>query len=87
MSCCGKQRLAGALAPRPAPQVSAAHPARKRRATHVFFEYIGATALTVSGPISGRSYRFECTGSRLPVEPVDRAALAAIAQLRQVAGP
>jgi hypothetical protein len=48
---------------------------------------VGATALTVSGPISGRSYRFECTGSRLPVEPVDRAALAAIAQLRQVSGP
>jgi hypothetical protein len=87
MSCCGKHRLAGAPAPRPALPSASTQPAAKLRVSHVFFEYVGPTALTVVGPSSGRRYRFEASGSRQPVEPVDRAGLAAIPHLRQVAAP
>jgi hypothetical protein len=40
--------------------------------------------LTVIGPMSGRRYRFEARGSRVAVDPGDRASLAALPQLRQV---
>jgi len=39
------------------------------------FEYVGKTALTVVGPITGANYRFERTGSRLRVDLRDRAGL------------
>lgn len=48
------------------------------------FEYIGRTALTVFGPISGAPYRFNGPGSRLAVDPRDRPALAVIPVLRFV---
>lgn len=48
------------------------------------FEYIGRTALTGFGPISGAPYRFHGPGSRLSVDPRDRAALGAVPVLRLV---
>jgi len=50
----------------------------------VAFEYVGRTALTVTGPASGRVYRFERTGSRIEADLRDRRSLAAIPQLRQI---
>ena len=76
--CCGKGKtrlrdVTGGLAP-----------LLQRAITHgaPTFEYIGRTALTVFGPISGAPYRFRGPGSRLPVDPRDRAALAAVPVLR-----
>ena len=46
------------------------------------FEYVGSTSLTVIGPVSGRSYRFARPLARQLVDPRDRAALAAMPQLR-----
>lgn len=46
------------------------------------FEYVGKTAVTVLGPITGASYRFERTGSRLRVDPRDRAGLVQVPVLR-----
>ena len=79
--CCGN----GKTRPRdvtvvpavPRPDRSAAHSAPT-------FEYIGRTALTVFGPISGAPYRFQGPGSRLTVDPRDRAALRAVPVLRLV---
>jgi hypothetical protein len=42
--------------------------------------------MSVRGPVSGRRYRFETPGSRLVVDPRDKASMAAIPNLRQVAG-
>jgi hypothetical protein len=61
---------------------TAARPA----AASAYFEYVGATGMTVQGPVSGRRYRFEGPGSRLAVDPRDRPSMAAIPNLRQVAG-
>ncbi len=46
------------------------------------FEYVGSTSLTVIGPVSGRTYRFARPLARQLVDPRDRAALAAMPQLR-----
>ena len=48
------------------------------------FEYIGQTGLTVTGPVTGRRYRFDRAGARVGVDPRDRASIAAIPVLRQV---
>ena len=46
------------------------------------FEYVGSSSLTVVGPVSGRSYCFARPLARQLVDPRDRAALAAMPQLR-----
>jgi hypothetical protein len=48
------------------------------------FEYIGRTALTVVGPLTGMRYRFDRPGARLQVHPRDRQALVGIPALRLV---
>jgi hypothetical protein len=49
----------------------------------VFFEYVGKTGMTVTGPVSGKRYRFERAGSRVEVDLRDRRSLAGVPQLRQ----
>ena len=79
--CCGngKTRPRGIriVPPVPPPERTGTH----RTST---FEYIGRTALTVFGPISGAPYRFRGPGSRFLVDPRDRSALAAVPVLRLV---
>jgi hypothetical protein len=48
------------------------------------FEYLGRTALTVVGPVSGARYRFDRPGSRIHVDPRDRTALQRIPVLKLV---
>lgn len=84
MSCCGQTRS------RPAPSVSAPAPGTPRveptRAPYlrVVFEYLGATALTVIGPVSGRRYHFSGSGARISIDPRDRPGIARVPKLRQV---
>ncbi len=58
-------------------------PARVQQ-RNISFAYIGNTKMTVIGPATGFQYSFDRPGARLYVDPRDRAALAAIRQLRQV---
>jgi hypothetical protein len=48
------------------------------------FQYVGRTALTVVGPVSGARYRFERPGSQVRVDPRDRSALLRVPALRPV---
>lgn len=50
------------------------------------FQYIGKTAMTAIGLMSGRQYRFGSPGAILQVDPRDRASLAAVPNLREVHG-
>lgn len=52
----------------------------------VVFEYIGKTALTAIGPVSGRHYRFSSPGATLEVDPRDSTSLAAVPNLRKRLG-
>ncbi|MEO8657806.1 MAG: hypothetical protein ABI693_05010 [Bryobacteraceae bacterium] len=80
MGCCGQRRAAVALrTPGPTGPLTPGVPA--------WFEYIGHTGLTVTGPATGRTYRFESPGATVEVHPRDRAAVYAIPVLRQVEAP
>ncbi len=80
MSCCGQTRAAAVLQmPSQGRTVRPSGPA--------WFEYIGRTAVTVTGTATGRTYRFDGPGARLEAHPADRAALYQIPVLRQVDGP
>jgi hypothetical protein len=49
------------------------------------FEYLGKTALTVVGPVTGARYRFDRPGARLAIDPRDSPGLARIPALRLMA--
>jgi hypothetical protein len=79
--CCGRAR------PRPSVYPGANPPQRSTSYVETggpIFEYVGRTALTVTGPVSGGRYRFDRAGSRQQVDARDRAALANIPVLRAV---
>ena len=46
------------------------------------FEYVGRSALTVTGPATGVVYRFTSTGARQKIDPRDRLALMMVPSLR-----
>ena len=75
MNCWGKGRT-GVVAP----QGGAARPLA------FVFEYVGRTSLTVIGPATRASYRFDRPGSRVLVDGRDQASLATVPVLRQVRG-
>lgn len=90
MCNCVKARATGAPARPAAPlfgpasgDVPAALVLRRAALKAPLFEYVGATALTVIGPASGRRYRFDRPGVRIAVDPLDGAALDAVPHLRR----
>lgn len=77
MSCCGKSRsLAG---------TAMSHQTRQNTSIPglIAFEYIGRTALTVIGPASRTTYRFDQPGARIMVDARDRPSLDALPMLKQ----
>jgi hypothetical protein len=50
------------------------------------FEYVGKTALTAIGPVSGRHYRFSHPGAIVEVDLRDSPSLVTVPKLRQRAG-
>lgn len=74
MSCCGKGRS----------HLSAASNHTPSRPATVVFEYVGRTRVSVIGPATGTSYRFDRPGARVLVDSRDRASLSTIPLLRQV---
>ena len=69
--CCGRPRRSASFSP----------PLRTEGA---LFEYVGRTALTVAGPGSGASYRFNMPCARLRIDPRDQAAFAKVPVLRRL---
>ncbi|NJM30094.1 MAG: hypothetical protein HC855_08300 [Rhizobiales bacterium] len=58
-----------------------------RRYSVAYFRYVGATALTVTGPVTGRTYRFPAPGAVMPVDPRDQASMMRVPILKLAAGP
>jgi hypothetical protein len=50
------------------------------------FEYTGATALTVVGSGTGRTYHFERLGARVAIDARDQQSVARVPNVRRVAG-
>jgi hypothetical protein len=91
MSCCGqnRQRLGDLDSNQ---QMLGFFPADKRTPrtpslSLVYFEYIGRTGLTVTGPITGKRYRFQNPGAKIAVDSNDAPSLAAVPNLRQTRSP
>lgn len=88
MSCCGDKRQqfrtqGGAISG--VGRGTTAGPGRVTPVTpRVFFEYSGATAVAVTGRVSGARYVFRGPGVRVEVDPRDRRSLAGVPGLREV---
>jgi hypothetical protein len=50
----------------------------------VYFEYVGATAITALGAATGRQYRFTTPGSPVAVDARDQVSIAKVPNLREV---
>jgi hypothetical protein len=83
MSCCGRSRGAPAP-PSPSPITPSGIASQTPSEVGFPFEYTGPTVLTVVGPFTGRIYRFEGTGSRLPIDPRDVPSMIGVPRLRRV---
>ena len=89
MACCGQNRQAlNTSAAHAANRSTVSHPAKTF--THstlpsAVFEYTGDRMLTVVGLGTGFTYRFSGRGARYTVDGRDRASLARVPQLREVA--
>lgn len=83
MSCCGKKReeYTGSFYSGSSGTTSL----RSQRVYEdIYFEYVGETALTVRGSVSGRTYRFHTKGERQIVDDKDVGGMMAIGVLKRV---
>jgi len=88
MSCCGRspmpsQARSGVFHNTPGTPGSLASSAQASAApTDPWMQYVGGTALTVTGPVTGRVYRFAAPGARLSVNRHDAASLLYVPSLK-----
>ena len=90
MGCCGDRRRShyrsSGRALRQNAQGQRTRPSEEPAPTHqgarVSYRYVGQTALTVRGPISGRLYLFDRPGAPIATDPRDRRALSTVPMLR-----
>jgi len=78
MACCGQQRRMYATNPVGGNRAYAA-----TNGTPIF-QYVGGTALTVTGSATGRTYQFARPGARVEVDARDQAGVARVPGLRRV---
>ena len=86
MGCCGQKRLQWR-------QETAASTSREKtysnegvpveNKTPILFEYVGRSSLTVKGAITGQSYYFKSSGSKVEVAPADAFAMMAENDLKR----
>jgi len=91
MFCCGTNRMAAASETTPRSDRSTATraflgPSARAVSRPVTFECVGARGITVIGQGTGYRYRFAGFGARAPVDPRDRASVAAVPGLREIRG-
>lgn len=80
MSCCGERRAAAAAPPQPANTIRPA----QRVSSAAVYQYLGATGLTVIGPVTGLRYRFDAPGSKVQIDWRDVPSFAGLPNLRRV---
>jgi hypothetical protein len=79
MSCCGGSRQAWS-----GPPIAGAADRFAVSPGAVHWEYLGATSITVTGPITGVMYRFPYPGSRIPIDSRDAVYFHGVPHLAQV---
>ena len=81
--CCGQRLTKPSGVFRPTRELVNRIATPVRVAANPVFEHMGTGNLVVTGPLSGKQYRFAGRGASVPVDPRDRAALAFVPQLRE----
>ena len=82
--CCGRQQgLESNRFSRVSAGAAIAVEKRQTLPAGVRFEYIGKTALTVVGPVTGKRYRFRWPGECLEIDVRDRSWIAFVPHLRR----
>ena len=84
-SCCGEKRSQWSIPAGARSGDGEGHRPRIDTSTPAPFEYTGKTALTVTGPYSGKTYRFISQGARLEIDGRDALALSGIPVLKRIA--
>jgi len=87
MSCCGKTRsqiraTISNQSTNRVPSAAASLPASNGQS--VYFQYYGKTGMTVTGPVSSRTYRFSAGETAIAVDARDAPSLARVPNLRAV---
>ena len=82
MSCCGKQRDQFPGTGQTPPRVNDQQ-RQPLSQLAIRFEYVGATGLTVVGPVTGKRYRFDNHGSRVLIDSRDASSMATVPHLRR----
>lgn len=88
MSCCGKMRttLRQTVSSFPMQTAAPRPPVSRFRSPMgvIYFEYVGATAITALGAATGRQYRFTSPGVPVAVDARDRVSMAKVPNLREI---
>ena len=82
--CCGVMPIVSSPGRTPAPTATPIATPLAPAPPEVRFRYVGATALTVRGPATGRRYHFATSDAELVVDGHDAPAITAVPQLRRV---
>jgi hypothetical protein len=82
MSCCGNKRTEYAQTIAGSGKPTIEYTSRKMW-DDVYFEYTGATALTVTGSITGKRYRFACKGDVQLIDYRDAGGMRAVPVLKR----
>lgn len=85
MSCCGGRRAQATHSF--ANQTPPRRPAQALRYSQAFFQYVGTSALTVTGGATGARYRFDSPGATVAVDFRDLQSLHSVPHLRRVNTP
>ena len=80
MACCGQNRTQAST---PAPTATRTASAPRTPSPFPSFQYIGASGITVQGPVTKRLYRFAAPGAIVHVDARDAPSLARVPQLRR----
>jgi hypothetical protein len=83
-NCCGHQReaLRSGVSPPALPPL----PLQGQTRISVHFRYVGNTALTIHGPVSGKSYRFAAPGAEMEVDGRDASGFNTVPVLERLRG-
>lgn len=80
MTCCGQRRAQASTGG----QAAEARRQPRPMARAVLYEYTGNTGMTVTGSVSGSTYRFAQPGATLQIDARDAASMAGLPNLRRL---
>lgn len=84
MSCCGNSRKQYQAPAQNLAAMPSTEPEPAQMQEPVYYEYIGATAISVRGSATGNIYRFREFGTRVAVDARDIATLDTVPNVRRV---